>query len=267
MCKVIGIWNIKGGEGKTTTALNLGIGLGNKGKKVLLVDIDPQANLSSSLIAEEMKKESYKSMTDLFIPNSTTKAREAIYPSDYGVDVLGCNLALTNAEIVVRANPMINQNHILKNIIAEIEHDYDFIIIDCPPALNLLTMNMAMIANIILTTVSSDEWSFDGYKATAENIQIINKNFGTNIRQKILFTKVTRTKVDKDTISSIKEHSNWALDTTIRNQPAIMKKGGDFKIVVNAKEKNRKGEPIPDVGTDYRNLVQEILDRVERGDF
>lgn len=267
MCKVIGIWNIKGGEGKTTTALNLGIGLAEKNKKILLVDIDPQANLSSSLIREEMKKEDYKSMTDLFVPTPSIKVKDAIYKSTYNVDVIGCNLALTNAEIVVRSNPMINQNNILKNILNDVKDNYEFIIIDCPPALNLLTMNMALSADIILTTVSSDEWSFDGYTATAQNIKVINKNFGTNIKHKILFTKVTRTKVDKDTINKIKAHSDWALDTTIRNQPAVMKKGGESKIAVLAKEKKRKGQVVEDVGTDYRKLVEEILDKAERGDF
>ncbi len=116
MSKIIGIWNIKGGEGKTTTALNLGVGLANKGKSDLMMDIDPQANLSSTLIGEEMKQNSYKCMTDLFVPNRQIEVKEAINHSDYGVDVIGCNLALTNVEIAVRSNPMINHNHFLHHL-------------------------------------------------------------------------------------------------------------------------------------------------------
>lgn len=267
MSKIIGIWNIKGGEGKTTTALNLGVGLANKGKSVLMMDIDPQANLSSTLIGEEMKQNDYKCMTDLFVPNRQIEVKEAINHSEYGVDVIGCNLALTNVEIAVRSNPMINQNYILKNIVDDVKNDYDFIIIDCPPALNLLTINMAIITDLIITTVSSDEWSFDGFKATSMNIDLINQNFDKNIKQKILFTKVTRTKVDKETINGVKENTNVSLDTTIRLQSAIIKRGGKNKLVVNTKEKTRKGKPVDDIGTDYRNLVDEILERKSKGEF
>lgn len=139
-CKVIAVSNQKGGVGKTTTSLNLGVALSKQGKKVLLIDSDPQGDLTTCLGFHENDIE--KSLADLMlnvINDEAPNTQSAIIKSNEGVDLIPGNLDLSAIEVSL-VNAM-NREFIIKGVIQDVKKDYDYIIIDSMPSLGMLTIN------------------------------------------------------------------------------------------------------------------------------
>ena len=148
MCEIMAIANQKGGVGKTTTTINLSAALAEKGKKVLVIDMDPQGNTSSGLGID--KDELEKTVYQLMIGKNTFD--ECVQKNVFdNLDVLAANVNLAGIEI--ETMDMEDRNYILSNIISEIRDRYDFIIIDCPPSLNTLTINSMTTADSVLVPI------------------------------------------------------------------------------------------------------------------
>jgi len=155
MCKVISIANQKGGVGKTTTAVNLGAGLASNGKKVLLIDADPQASLTLSLGYREPDKIEH-TLTEII----SRVVNEEDIPHGFGImhhsenlDLLPSNIGLSGAEVSL-VNAM-SRELVLRAYVDDIRPDYDFILIDCMPSLGILTVNALACANSILIPVQA----------------------------------------------------------------------------------------------------------------
>ena len=154
MAIVISLVNQKGGVGKTTTAVSVAAFLGKRKKKVLLVDIDPQANTSSGLGVDKGSLE--KTVYDVLIKD--VPISEVIFETDaQNVDIVPTNINLAGAEVeLVTA---ISREQILKKALAEVRDDYDYIIIDCPPSLGLLTINALTASDKIIIPIQGEYYS------------------------------------------------------------------------------------------------------------
>lgn len=249
------IWNLKGGVGKTTTVMQLALSLSGRGKAVLLIDMDPQANLSQFFLNEQRKESNYICMTDLFGKVDTEKVKRSIYKVSEHIEMIGSNLGLANAELNVRTNTMIPQLSILENILKIADKSYDYVFIDCPPTMNLLTINATLTADDVIIPVNVDEWAKEGFDYTNANIKEINENFGKNVRYKVLFTMVNRSKIDFEIMDSIKSGlaETDYYNATIRYQAKPIKDSKKKNISVVDYKSN--------VGNDYKEFVEEYLER------
>ena len=169
MAKTVSVLNQKGGVGKTTTAVNLSAAIGARGKKLLLVDIDPQGNSTSGygINKREIKNSSYELLT------GEIKASEAIIKTEFeGIDIIPANMNLAGAELEII--DMKNRESILKNALAEVWDNYDYIFLDCPPSLGLITLNALTASDTFLVPIQCEYYALEGLSqlmATARKIK------------------------------------------------------------------------------------------------
>ena len=174
MAKIIAVVNQKGGVGKTTTAVNLTAALKDLGKRVLLCDFDPQANATSGLGVDKRKLRN--SVYDTVV--NDLPAKQAIVATKYG-DVLPATADLAGAavELIGVENPQTR----LKNALSQVEQDYDVIFIDCPPSLEMLTVNALAAADSILVPVQCEYYALEGLTDLMNTLRIVKKRINPNL--------------------------------------------------------------------------------------
>lgn len=167
--KIISITNQKGGVGKTTTAVNLAACLAASKKKVLLIDLDPQGNATTGVGV--FKKEALPTVYQLLIGRATFE--EVKIPTEFGFDLMPANRELSGAE--VELVELKNREVRLKNALKNVESLYDFVIIDCPPALNMLTLNGLVASNAVLIPMQCEYYALEGLSDLVETLRKIKK--------------------------------------------------------------------------------------------
>lgn len=176
MGKIISVVNQKGGVGKTTTTVNLAAAVAEIGKKVLLIDLDSQANATSSFgISQKQLK---TSVYDLLVSKTDTK--EAIIHTPYcGVDIIGSSIDLAGAEIEMVI--MEGREYLLKNAVNQIRHLYDYIFIDCPPSLGLLTLNALAASGSILIPIQPEYFALEGVSKLINTVRQVKKGINPSL--------------------------------------------------------------------------------------
>lgn len=176
MARVISVCNQKGGVGKTTTSVNAAAYLAIYGKKALLIDLDPQANATSGLGVD--KKTVEKSIYDVLI-NDSNIADMVQNTAIPGLHLLPSNVALTGAE--VELVPVLSREYKLSKALAGIRDNYDFIIIDCPPSLGLLTINALAASDSIIIPIQCEYYALEGLTQLLNTIQLIKENLNSRL--------------------------------------------------------------------------------------
>ncbi|MBQ0157423.1 MAG: ParA family protein [Bacteroidales bacterium] len=176
MGKIIAIANQKGGVGKTTTSMNLAASLATLEKKVLLVDIDPQANASSGMGVDvgQVETSIYECLVD------HVDIKEAIYTTDIeGLDIVPSHVNLTGADVELLE--VKKREYVLRNVLAGIKAEYDFIIIDCSPSLNIITVNAMTAADSVIIPVQCEYFALEGISQLLNTIRLIKKKLNANL--------------------------------------------------------------------------------------
>lgn len=169
MARILAIANQKGGVGKTTTAVNLAAALAATPRRVLLVDLDPQGN--ATMASGVDKRELEASMCEVLLEESSAAA--AIVPTQEGYDLLPTNIDLTAAEIRLMDAPQREQR--LKNALAEVRGRYDYVLVDCPPSLSLLTLNALAAADGVIVPMQCEYFALEGLSALLETIEALKQ--------------------------------------------------------------------------------------------
>lgn len=189
-CETMAIINQKGGVGKTTTTINLGVGLAKAGYKVLLIDTDPQGSLTEAFGYNPEELEiTIANIYEKMVREEDFPLEEGILESQEGVHIMPSNLNLCPMEMSLIT--AMNREQILKSYIKLIESRYDYILIDCPPALGLLTLNNLTAADSVIITVEPEKLSAAGMQQLLFTVGMVRKKLNTDLQIKgILFTKV-----------------------------------------------------------------------------
>lgn len=199
---ILSFANQKGGVGKTTSALNIGVYLAEKGKKVLVVDMDPQANLTSGIGVkpDEKKSNVYE------ILNKNKKASESFFSTKVkNLYIIPSTIDLAGAEVELVA--AMNRERILETALSEIKDSFDYVIIDCPPSLGLLTINALTASDGVIIPVQCEYFALEGLGQLLNTIKLIRNNLNPTLEVKgVLLTMYdSRTKLSNEIVEEVKK--------------------------------------------------------------
>lgn len=252
MGRVIAISNQKGGVGKTTTAINLSACLAEKGKKTLVIDIDPQGNATSGLGVNKARV--VNTSYDLLLGNTTIW--EAIESSVCeGLKVVPSERGLAGAEIELIGRE--NREYILKEHVDKIRNNYDFIIIDCPPSLNTLTVNAMTTADTVLVPIQCEYYALEGLSELLYTIELVKERLNSKLEiEGVVFTMYdARTCLSLQVVENVKENLQENIYKTIIPRNIRLAEAPSHGLPINLYDSKSAG------ADGYRSLADEVIER------
>ena len=256
MAKVISIANQKGGVGKTTTAVNLSACVASSGKKVLLIDIDPQGNATSGLGVEADKDKSiYNVLVDELDSNSTIKSTMI-----KNLKVCPANINLAGAEIELVT--MVSRETRLKDAISNIKNDYDYIFIDCPPSLGLITLNSFTASDSVLVPIQCEYYALEGLGQLINTINLVKKHLNPNIKVEgvVLTMFDSRTNLSSQVGEEVEKYFGDKVFQTVIPRNIRLSEAPSHALPINLYAPESKGAET------YQKLAKELLKINEDGE-
>jgi chromosome partitioning protein len=248
--KIIAICNQKGGTGKTTTSVNLSAVLADLGKRVLLVDMDPQGNATSGVGVN--KNELKNSVYDVLIHKSNIS--EVIIPTAYpNLSILPCNINLTGAEIELVG--ALSRETRLKKALDSVKANYDFIFIDSPPSLGLLTLNTLVAADSIIIPIQCEFYALEGVSGLLNTVSLVKDGLNSTLEiEGVLMTMADfRTNLTNEVINEIKSFFKEKVYTAIIPRNIRLSEAPSFGKPIHIYDATSVG------ATKYKELAQEVL--------
>ena len=253
MSKVIAVVNQKGGVGKTTTAVNVSTILAKKGKKVLLIDADPQGNATSGV---GLDKNTEKSIYDVII--NDVEIDEAIEKTQIkNLYVCPSNINLAGAEVELVS--MLSREQRLKEKLEKIENDFHYVIIDCPPSLGLLTINAFTAANSLLIPIQCEYYALEGLSQLIHTIELVQERLNPNLEiEGVVFTMYdARTNLSLQVVENVKDNLNQNIYKTIIPRNIRLAEAPSYGMPINLYDPKSTG------ATSYMLLAEEVIHKGE----
>ena len=251
MAKIIAIANQKGGVGKTTTTINLSAGLAFKNKKVLIVDCDPQGNATTGF---GINKSTIKStIYDVLINN--VEAKYVLQMTDYSVTILPSNTDLAGFEVEL-ANVDERESK-LKNALEPLRKDYDYILVDCPPSLGLLTINALVAADSIIIPIQCEFYALEGVTQLRNTIELVKSSLNPLLAiEGIVMTMYdARTNLSQQIVENVKKHYGYLVYDTLIPRSIRLAEAPSYGMPIIDYDSKCKSAEV------YLNLAEEVLNR------
>ena len=254
MGRVIAVANQKGGVGKTTTAINLSACLAEKGQKVLAIDMDPQGNMTSGLGID--KDEVEKNIYDLMIGQVGVEEvlqKEAIE----NLDIIPTSIDLSAAEIELIG--VDDKEFIIRNAIAPIKDNYDYIIIDCPPSLSMLTINAMTTADSVLVPIQCEYYALEGLSQLIHTVELVKERLNPILKiEGVVFTMYdARTNLSLQVVENVKDNLDQTIYKTIIPRNIRLAEAPSHGLPINLYDPRSTG------AESYMLLADEVIHKGE----
>lgn len=252
MGRVIAVANQKGGVGKSTTAINLSACLAEKEKKVLTIDMDPQGNTTSGLGVDKNNVEN--TLYELLLGEAETK-NTIVKDVVENVDLIPSNVNLSGAEIELIG--VDEKEYILKKIIDKVRRKYDYIIIDCPPSLNMLTINALTAANSVLVPIQCEYYALEGLSQLIHTIDLVKDRLNKKlVMEGVVFTMYdARTNLSLQVVENVKDNLQQNIYKTIIPRNVRLAEAPSYGQPITLYDKKSAGAEA------YRLLAEEVINR------